>query len=114
MDDLVITDVRTLPGDSGFLIDDGEKTYYVTGDTLYHLDVIDAVRAICKNGPDVVFLPVNGVGNNMNMVDAADFAEEIGAQLAVPLHCGLFDSLSFEDFPFVNKIIPSLYGEIEL
>ena len=32
MDNLVITDVRTLPGDSGFLIDDGKTAVlYDTG-----------------------------------------------------------------------------------
>ena len=98
----------------GFLIDDGEKTYYLTGDTLYHFDVIDAVRAICPDGPDVVFLPINGVGNNMNMTDAADFADEIGAKTVVPLHFGLFDDLDPGAMQAENKIIPSPFRAIEL
>lgn len=98
----------------GFIIDDGEKTYYVTGDTLYHFDVIDDVLSLCEEGPDVVFLPVNGLGNNMNMEDAADFAYEIGAKVAVPLHCGLFDSLDPAKMPFEDKVIPSFYQEIKL
>ena len=98
----------------GFLIDDGKTTYYVTGDTLYHFDVIDDILALCEEGPDIVFLPVNGVGNNMNMRDAADFADAIGAKIAVPLHFGLFDDLSPIDMPFESKVIPSFYEEIPL
>ena len=60
-----------------------------------------------------VFLPVNGVGNNMNMTDAKRFCERIGA-LAVPLHCGLFDEKDMNDFEYDNKVVPEFYKEIKL
>lgn len=85
------------------------KTYYVTGDTLYSSELFsDLPEKI-----DVVFLPVNGVGNNMNFADGARFCEELGA-LAVPLHCGLFDSIDMNLFPYENKVIPTFYEEIKL
>ena len=84
------------------------KNYYITGDTLYNTDVF----ADLPEDIYAVFLPVNGVGNNMNMTDAARFADRIHARYTVPLHVGLFDSLSAEDFPKENKIIPSFYAEI--
>lgn len=94
----------------GVVIDDlsARKTYYITGDTLYNRDVILSLpRHI-----DVVFLPVNGAGNNMNMTDAARFAHVIGAEYAVPLHWGLLDALSGADFPFAKKLVPAFFREI--
>ena len=74
------------PTAAGYILDDGKGTYYITGDTLYNFDVIDDVLDLVEDGVDYVFLPINGVGNNMNAKDAADFAYEIGAKRAVPMH----------------------------
>jgi L-ascorbate metabolism protein UlaG (beta-lactamase superfamily) len=90
---------------AGYIIDDGEKTFYVSGDTLYNYDVIDDVIELCEDGVDYAFLPINGVGNNMNIRDAADFACEIGAGCAVPIHWGLFDSIDPHGFDFDNTLI---------
>ena len=51
---------------AGYILDDGEKTYYVSGDTLYNYDVIDDVNELVEDGVDYAFLPINGKGNNMN------------------------------------------------
>ncbi len=86
------------------------KTYYITGDTLYNTEIFsDLPKKI-----DVIFLPVNGVGNNMNMADGARFAEAAGAAVAVPYHCGLFDDLDLRRFPYEPKAVPNFYREIEL
>lgn len=92
----------------GVIITYGGKNYYVTGDTLYNKDVLSDINVTI----DTVFLPINGVGNNMNMNDAAAFAEDIGAKFAVPVHFGLFDDIDPEKFPFKNKIIPQIYKKI--
>lgn len=92
----------------GVIIDDGEKKYYITGDTLYNEEIFEDI-------PDdifAVFLPVNGVGNNMNMVDAKRFCERISPQIAVPIHCGMFDTKDLNDFDYERKIIPKIYKEI--
>ena len=86
------------------------KKYYITGDTLYSTQVLGDL----PEGLDVVFLPVNGAGNNMNMRDAADFFRATGAKLAVPIHTGLFDELDASTFPVENKVIPEYYKEIKL
>ncbi len=99
---------------AGFIIDDGEKTYYISGDTLYNYDVIDDVLDLVEDGVDYAFVPINGVGNNMNAKDAADFAYEIGAKCAVPLHYGLFDDLSPELFDFDNALVLEPFKEVEL
>ena len=98
----------------GFILDDGEKTYYVSGDTLYNFDVIDEVLELVEDGVDYAFLPINGVGNNMNAKDASDFAYEIGAKKAAPIHYGLFDSLSPEAFDFDDTLILKPFESIEL
>lgn len=98
----------------GFILDDGKKTYYVSGDTLYNYDVIDDVLDLVEDGVDYAFLPINGRGNNMNAKDAADFAYEIGAKNAIPTHYGLVDSIDPESFDFEDRIILSPYEEVEL
>ena len=98
----------------GFILDDGKKTYYVSGDTLYNYDVIDDVLDLVEDGVDYAFLPINGRGNHMNAKDAADFAYEIGAKNAIPTHYGLIDNIDPESFDFEDKIILTPYEEVEL
>lgn len=98
----------------GFIIDDGDKTYYISGDTLYNFDVIDDCLDLVEDGVDYAFLPINGKGNNMNAKDAADFAYEIGAKCAIPVHYGLFDDVDPDDFDFDDKKILTPYNSIEL
>ena len=98
----------------GFILDDGEKTYYVSGDTLYNYDVIDEVLELVEDGVDCAFLPINGKGNNMNAKDAADFAYEIDAKCAVPVHYGLFDSIDPTAFDFDDALILEPFNPVEL
>ena len=94
----------------GVLIDDGEKKYYITGDTLYNEEIF----ADIPQDITAVFLPINGAGNNMNMSDAKAFAERIGAKYTVPIHFGMFDEINADAFECDNKVIPKIYKEIEL
>lgn len=98
----------------GYILDDGDKTYYVSGDTLYNFDVIDDCLDLVEDGVDYAFLPINGKGNNMNAKDAADFAYEIGAKTAVPVHYGLFDSVDPDDFDFDDRLILVPYEKVEI
>ena len=102
------------PTAAGFIIDDQKKTYYVSGDTLYNYDVIDDVLDLVEDGVDYAFLPINGKGNNMNAHDAADLAYEIDAKHAIPLHYGLFDDISPDEFDFEDKIVLEAYKETEI
>lgn len=92
----------------GIIIEDEGKKYYITGDTLYNEDIFADI-------PDdiyALFLPVNGVGNNMNMTDAERFTKKVNPKYVVPFHIGMFDNLSAEIFNADNKIIPKIYEEI--
>jgi len=94
----------------GVIIEAENKRYYVTGDTLYNTEIFDDIT----DKIDVMFVPVNGVGNNMNMTDAKRFTEKINPEIVVPMHCGLFDGLDMNDFEVQNKIVPEIYKEIKL
>ena len=96
----------------GILIEDlkKRKNYYVTGDTLYHRDVFGDLPAKI----DAVFLPINGVGNNLNRIDAERFAERIDADTVVPLHFGMFDSIFPDGFRAKRVVIPQIYQEIKI
>lgn len=84
------------------------KVYYITGDTLYNSEIFTQL----PENIDAVFLPVNGVGNNMNMTDAIAFAKRTGAKKAVPLHFGMFDSIDPRLFACENRVIPRLFEKI--
>ena len=94
----------------GVIIDDGDKKYYITGDTLFNEDIF----ADIPNDIYALFLPVNGVGNNMNMADAKAFAEKINPKVAVPIHCGMFDEIDMNEFDFEKKVVPKIYEEVAL
>ena len=94
----------------GVIIDDGEKKYYVTGDTLYNEEIFEDI----PNDIYALFLPINGVGNNMNMVDAARFAKRVNPKKVVPMHIGMFDEMTADDFVCENKVIAEIYKEIKL
>lgn len=93
----------------GVIINAEGKNYYVTGDTLYNEQVFESLPNI---EIEAVFLPVNGVGNNMNMADAARFARRVNAKYTVPVHFGMFDTLTAENITLDNAVIPKLYESI--
>ena len=95
----------------GVIFNDGKKTYYITGDTLYNRKVFESLN----EQVDVVFLPINGVGNNMNIADACRFVDKIEAKQAVACHFGLFDNIIPEkEIQKKEFIIPTPFQEIIL
>lgn len=93
----------------GVIINVEGKKFYITGDTLYS----EKIFKMLPPDIDYVFLPVNGRGNNMNFYDGKRFCERIGAT-AIPIHCGMFDDINMQEFPYSNKIVPISYKEIKL
>ena len=97
------------PTPIGVIIDDGNKKYYVTGDTLYNEKIFEAI----PKDIFALFLPINGVGNNMNFSDAKRFCERINPEVAIPIHFGMFDEIDASAFEYKNKILPEIYKEIK-
>ena len=111
--DVLFTAVKAEHSDNyaiGVIIEISGKKYYVTGDTLYNTDIFGDIPQDIY----AVFLPVNGLGNNMNMKDAARFCEKINPKAAVPMHCGLFDDLDMHDFAYAKAVVPEFFKEINL
>lgn len=95
----------------GALIGAEGRTCYVTGDTLYSERIF---AALPRRPIHALFLPINGVGNNMNTTDAAAFSARVGATYTVPLHFGLFDAIDPRAFVCKGRVIPRIYEEIPL
>ncbi len=101
--------VHSDPEAIGVLIWAEGKQYYVTGDTLYNIDIFDDIPLHI----DALFLPVNGAGNNMNMEDAKRFCEYVKPAVAIPMHCGLFDDIDMNALAYESKCVPTIYEEIK-
>lgn len=84
--------------------------FYFTGDTLYSGEIL----ANLPNDIYAIFLPINGVGNNMNATDAARFAKASGAKKAVPMHFGMFDEIDPRCFVCGGRVIPEIYKKTDL
>ncbi len=85
------------------------KSYYVTGDTLYSERVFESLPSVSI---EALFLPVNGVGNNMNARDAYRFAERIGAKHSIPIHIGMFDETGPADIALPNRKLLPIYETV--
>lgn len=102
--------VHSDPEAIGIIIEAEGKTYYITGDTLYNTEIFEDL----PQNIDVLFMPVNGVGNNMNFTDAKCFADKVNAKKTVPMHVGMLDDNSLSAFTYKNAVIPEIYKEIIL
>lgn len=95
----------------GVIININNKNYYITGDTLYNEKVFKSLENIKI---DTLFLPINGVGNNMNFLDAEKFSKRINAKYSIPYHYGMFDSLNPNEVNLKNKKILKIYEPITI
>ena len=95
----------------GVIITVENKNYYITGDTLYNEKVFESLPNV---EIEALFLPINGVGNNMNMLDGKCFSERINAKYTLPIHFGMFDELKPSDESLKNMKILPLYQAVLL
>ena len=94
----------------GIIIESKGKKIYITGDTLYNESIFEDI----PDDIDLCILPINGKGNNMNIIDAAKFANKIGAKRIVPVHVGLFDDLKTTDLKHPKCVAFELNREYEI
>jgi L-ascorbate 6-phosphate lactonase len=76
-----------MTGDAvGFLIDVGGVSFWDVADSEY-----DArLRPMREEGIDVMLVPINGVGGNMNAHEAALLVWQVAPRIAVPMHYGMW------------------------
>lgn len=78
----------------GFVVLIGGLTFYHSGDTLMHDDLVPALVSFA---PDIAFVPINGnkperrVAGNLDGREAAELAHAIRAGLAIPHHFDMFE-----------------------
>ncbi len=61
----------------GYIIDDGNKRFYTTSDTINFYNEIKC---------DIIAIPFNGNGLTMGLVDGIDFIKAINPKLVLPIH----------------------------
>ena len=94
----------------GVVIKAENRNFYITGDTLYNKEIFPDLPETIH----YIFLPVNGVGNNMNAFDAARFVKKCGAKMAFPMHVGMFDGLTGHILEIDNKVVLATYESTEV
>lgn len=78
----------------GYFIRFGSHTIYHSGDTLRYDGMAELLRPLVV---DVALLPINGdrperrVAGNLDGLQAAQLAHDIGAKLAIPCHYNMFE-----------------------
>ena len=82
----------------GFVITVEDKKILISGDTLYFGDAAPEIGNV-----DIAVVVMNGKGNNMNCVDAARYASEVDAKVAIPAHWGLFEKFSDDPDKFAAE-----------
>ena len=102
----------------GVIMEGEGKVLCHTGDTMFHTRLITELPVEA----DLLMLPINGVGNNMNAVDAARLARSIRPRRVMPMHWDMFKAYGCDVELFCNQwkgdaqriLLPSQYQEIEL
>ena len=75
------------PNAMGFIFDFGYIKVYYSGDTCYNKEVLSPA---VNMHPEVALLPINGAFGNLNAVDAALLARDLGSKVCIPHHFWTF------------------------
>ena len=102
----------------GVVIEGDGKVVCHTGDTMFH----KRLPSEYPQGADLLMLPINGSGYNMNAVDAARLTAILAPKAVLPMHWDMFKAYGCEVEAFCNQwkgdaqriLLPSQYQEIEL
>jgi L-ascorbate 6-phosphate lactonase len=95
----------------GYVLKLNGVTLYHAGDCTMYEGLTERLKA---HRPDVVLLPINGhdwrrthqgIIGNMTYREAADLAVEVGADLAIPMHYGMFPHNTEPPGNFVNYVL---------
>lgn len=82
----------------GYVITVEGKKILISGDTLFFGDAAPEIGDV-----DIAIVVMNGKGNNMNCVDAARYAADVAAKVAIPAHWGLFEKFSDDPEKFATE-----------
>ena len=89
------------PGALGFLFELEEYTVYFAGDTAYSPELL---KEAYKASPEIALLPINGAYGNLNSVEAACLAADIGCKCVIPCHFWMFVEHGSNPLEFLGKM----------
>ena len=82
------------------------KAYFSINPEEYALIITQHIRSQHIPCPDNLYEKVKR--------NAENFAKKINAEKVIPIHIGMFDEMTDEDFECQNKVSAKIYKEIEL
>lgn len=88
----------------GMIYKFGNKTVYLSGDTLFEPTLAGDVLAAAGRPIDAVLICINGRLGNMSWRDAVNVVREIKPKVAVPMHWGLFAKNTEDPKPFAEEV----------
>ena len=87
----------------GVVIEEKGKYYCHTGDTMYHSRLQEEYPV----NAELLALPINGKGNNMNAADAARLTAKLMPKRVFPMHWDMFESYAGDVNEFVDCLGPT-------
>lgn len=84
----------------GVIIEGEGKVLCHTGDTMFHT----RLKTELPMEADLLMLPINGVGNNMNAADAARLTRSLRPRLVMPMHWDMFKAYGCDVEPFCSQL----------
>lgn len=102
----------------GVIIEGDGKVICHTGDTMLHR----LLPTEYPKGADLLMLPINGSGYNMNAVDAARLTKILVPKTVIPMHWDMFKAYGCDVSEFINEfhdgekkiLIPDHYVKYEV
>ena len=102
----------------GVIIEGDGKVICHTGDTMFH----KLLPTEYPKSADLLMLPINGSGYNMNAVDAVRLTKILAPKAVLPMHWDMFKAYGCDVNEFVNQLrdteqrilIPEHYAEFEI
>ena len=102
----------------GVIIEGDGKVVCHTGDTMFH----KRLPTEYPQGADLLMLPINGSGYNMNAVDAARLTAILAPKAVLPMHWDMFKAYGCDVNEFIEEfrdggqriLVPEHYAEFEV
>lgn len=85
----------------GYCLEAEGKVIYFSGDTLFTRRI---PNFFVGKHIDLMFVCINGFGNNMNAVDAARLSEILRPELVIPVHWDMFQAYGADPSTFVEAL----------
>lgn len=83
----------------GVVMEGGGCRVYQVGDSEYVAPVVEGARGL---RPDLMTVPINGRGGNMDHRQAAQLTQAVGPRVVIPMHYGMFATNTADPQDFID------------